>query len=123
MLLLLTPFLLGTVFVMYDVRTILIKYTFINFYFYRGSVLAQKMSDEYRRPERTLHFQIHEPRTSSGPMRGAIHADLKHAEHGALSTFTSAMHYADVATKRRDELMAKLEAERKEQEATAAAEE
>ena len=102
------------------VRTILI-YTFIDLCFYRGSVLAQKMSDEYRRPERTLHFQIHEPRTHSAPMHGAIHADLKHAAHGGLSTFTSAMYYADVATKRRDELMAKLEAEKKEQEAAAAA--
>jgi len=70
------------------------------------------MADEYARPEHTIFSEINEPRTFSGPMRGAISADLKHVAHGTLSSYTSAMYYAKQGQSRRDELLAKVEAEK-----------
>lgn len=63
-------------------------------------------------PERTIHNVIRDGRTETGQMLGYVHADLNHLEHGRPSTFTAAKFYADEATKRRDELVGKIQAER-----------
>jgi hypothetical protein len=58
-----------------------------------------------------------EPRVMDRPMYGAVHADLKHLDAGVGSTFMAAKHYGDESRQRRDELLAKVAAQKLEESA------
>lgn len=77
------------------------------FFYRRTSIDAARIVDDFKNPEKTLLSSLCERRIVAGPMRGAVHADLKHLPAGAPSTFAAARYYSDASRKRRDELLAK----------------